>query len=215
MFWRVRFLHSVWLFNSYNACVCVRAHVCTLVRMFVIVHMFVSLEQMCRCVQCRANRLFGGSIRKCASTGVHVCRESDQSVGVIVQCVCDCVCVCACRGVWNMRLCHLALCRTPMAHTIPPVAPYSGSLPVGTMQPVVEEGKWTEELGSSCQFLFFFWRRVYLLSEKSINKIFKDKKEEKKCSRGPTTAALSTLSCLCYYLTITNNDYYDYYCYYS
>lgn len=29
------------------------------------------------------------------------------------------------------------------------------------------------------------------------------------------TVALSTLSCLCYYLTIINDDYYDYYCYYS
>lgn len=69
-----------------------------------------------------------------------------------------------------------------------PVAPYRGSLPVRTTQPVVEEGRWTEELGSSLFFSSVFsfssWN-VFVYSEKSINKSVKDKKEVKKCSRAP------------------------------
>lgn len=90
-----------------------------------------------------------------------------------------CVKVCVHVRVFETWGCVTSLYAQPLWLTPSPVAPYSGSLPVGTTQPVVEEGRWTEELGSSCQFSFFLLRRVCLLSEKSINEIFKDKKDEK------------------------------------
>lgn len=141
----------VWCARVVCACGCV--HVCVHVplRILCACRPHTVRQRVCVCV--------------CYSTVVlYVCVCFPARVHVFVW---VCVCVCACQGVWNMGLRHLALC-PPLRLTPSPVAPYSGSLPVGTTQPVVEEGRWTEELGSSCQFSFFLLRRVCLLSEKSI-----------------------------------------------
>lgn len=69
-----------------------------------------------------------------------------------LETVCVRMCVCLKHGAASPRFMP-----DPYGSQHPPVAPYSGSLPVETTQPVVEEGRWTEELGSSCQFSFSSW----------------------------------------------------------
>lgn len=137
-----KLLRCVPEFRLDPVCTYVSAHVCMFVCMFLYVivcvlcvcpHMFGSVEyiQVCVCtvytyVKCDYVcvivylGLFSAHIykRMCVcplSACARVCgRDStcDSWKGL-------CVSVCACQGVWNIGLRHLALCPTPMAHTIP------------------------------------------------------------------------------------------------
>lgn len=121
-------------------CVCVRAHVCMFVCMFhyVIVCVFCAFvlicllawsTSKCACVQYMHMLSvcdYVGVIARVGPFSLHIYKCICVSPWVHVRaCVCDrdgtrglfkmCVCesVCACQGVWNMGLCHLALCPTP------------------------------------------------------------------------------------------------------
>ncbi len=96
----------------------------------------------------------------CVCVSLSVCvTDSTCGCGCVWVCVYvwKCVCVCVHVRVFETWGCVTSLYAQPLWLTPSPVAPYSGSLPVGTTQPVVEEGRWTEELGSSCQFSFSSW----------------------------------------------------------
>lgn len=89
-------------------------------------------------------------------------------------------------GCLNSGLCQLTLGR-PLWLTSPCSA-LSWQCASKNKQPVVEEGRWTEELGSFIlivRFEFILLRCVCLLSEKSINKALMTKKEIKKSCRAP------------------------------
>lgn len=93
--------------------------------------------------------------------------------------------VTVCLGVWT-RGCQLTLGR-PLWLTSPCSA-LLWQCASKNKQPVVEEGRWTEELGSFIllvRFEFILLRCVCLLSEKSINKALKTKKEIKKSCWAP------------------------------
>lgn len=160
-------------------CTFVSAHVCMFVCMYLYVivcvlcvcpHMFGSVEyiQMCVCtvytyVKCDYVcaivylGLFSAHIykRMCVCALECMCaRVTDIARAILEK---ACVWVCVHVRVFETWGCITSPYAQPLWLTPSPVAPYSGSLPVGTTQPVVEEGRWTEELGSSCQFSFSSW----------------------------------------------------------